>query len=55
MPHSPSGVFYIVLSSWDQMDVGMEYCLPSDLTTVPADVESFDGTVFALNLRSVGV
>ena len=55
MPHSTSRVFYIILYSWDQMYVGMEYFLPSDLTTVPADVESFDGNVFALNLRFVGV
>ena len=35
MPHATSGVLYIILSSRYQMDVGMEYCLPSDLTAVP--------------------
>ena len=46
MPHATSGVLYIILSSRYQMDVGMEYCLPSDLTAVPTDVKTLRAAVF---------
>ena len=46
MPHATSGVLYIILSSRYQMDVGMEYCLPSDLTAVPTDVKTLHAAVF---------
>ena len=28
------------------MDVGMEYCLPSDLTAVPTDVKTLRAAIF---------
>ena len=53
MPHPSPWAFDVSVPAWNQVDVGVEHGLSRRLTTIPTNVESFDGSILLRNLATL--